>query len=72
MNNKMQSDQAQYELEYNTLYEMYEQDTQAAVYDVMEYMTTQDEIKFQLKAYDEKLIEGDDLRQAIEEILNKQ
>ena len=28
-------------------------------------------IKFQLKAYDEKLIEGDDLSQAIEEILNK-
>jgi len=71
MNNKMQSDQAQYEQEYNRLYEMYEQDTQAAVYDVMDYMTLIDNIKFQLKAYDEKLIEGDDLSQAIEEILNK-
>ena len=70
MNNKIQSDQAQYELEYNTLYEMYEQDTQTAVYDVMEYMTMIDKIKFQLKAYDEKLIGGDDLKTKIETIIN--
>ena len=49
MTSKLTNDHEQYMVEYNRLYEMYDQDPQAAVYDVMDLMSEIDKLKQQLK-----------------------
>tara|TARA_A100001388_G_C28642864_1_gene437981 strand:- start:93 stop:251 length:159 start_codon:yes stop_codon:yes gene_type:complete len=49
MTSKLTNDHEQYMAEYNRLYEMYDQDPQAAVYDVMDLMSEIEQLKQQLK-----------------------
>ena len=48
MTSKLTNDHEQYMAEYNRLYEMYDQDPQAAVYDVMDLMSEIDKLLHKL------------------------
>jgi hypothetical protein len=50
MTSKLTNDHDQYMEEYNRLYEMYDQDPQVAVYDVMDLMSEIEKLKKKLEA----------------------
>ena len=54
---KLTNDHEQYMAEYNRLYEMYDQDPQSAVYDVMDLMNEIKEHKLNIKAMADRLDE---------------